>query len=400
MNDRISNADARRLFLYLHGLSDLKDRKYEDHHLPHMINKIGFVQIDSIKTVERAHHHILFSRLKSYERTWLKKHLEDEGTLFENWTHDASIIPMVFFPYWRPRFKRAEEKINKSKWWRKRIGNDPDAICSEVLNYIETNGPARARDIKLPNDMSTREFESETWWGWNPSKAALVFLWRTGQLAVKGRENFQKVYDLTKNVIPKNILELEPTLEDFVSWNCTTALDRIGFGTESEIARYWDGITVEEAKIWCGENGRNSIRKMEIEDAEGNPRQIYARVDIAELLEMVPEPPKRVRFLSPFDPLIRDRKRTQRLFGFDFKIEIFIPEKKREYGYYVCPVLEGAEFIGRIELKSNKGSSCLVVKGLWLEAGIVLTKSLTRKIEDELYRWKKFMALNAVEWVF
>ena len=139
---------------------------------------------------------------------------------------------------------------------------------------------------------------------------------------------------------------------------------------------------------------------MEIEDAEGNPRQIYARVDIAELLEMVPEPPKRVRFLSPFDPLIRDRKRTQRLFGFDFKIEIFIPEKKREYGYYVCPVLEGAEFIGRIELKSNKGSSCLVVKGLWLEAGIVLTKSLRRKIEDELYRWKKFMALNAVEWVF
>ena len=116
MNDKISNADARRLFLYLHGLSDLKDRKYEDHHLPHMINKIGFVQIDSIKTVERAHHHILFSRLKSYERTWLKKHLEDEGTLFENWTHDASIIPMVFFPYWRPRFKRAEEKINKSKW--------------------------------------------------------------------------------------------------------------------------------------------------------------------------------------------------------------------------------------------------------------------------------------------
>ena len=115
---------------------------------------------------------------------------------------------------------------------------------------------------------------------------------------------------------------------------------------------------------------------------------------------MVPEPPKRVRFLSPFDPLIRDRKRTQRLFGFDFKIEIFIPEKKREYGYYVCPVLEGAEFIGRIELKSNKGSSCLVVKGLWLEAGIVLTKSLRRKIEDELYRWKKFMALNAVEWVF
>ena len=93
-------------------------------------------------------------------------------------------------------------------------------------------------------------------------------------------------------MLSQNILELEPTLEDFVSWNCTTALDRIGFGTESEIARYWDGITVEEAKIWCGENRRNSIRKMEIEDAEGNPRQIYARVDIAEVIRDGSRTPK------------------------------------------------------------------------------------------------------------
>ena len=400
MMDKISNTDAKRLFLYLHGLSDLKDREREDHDLPKMINKIGFVQIDSIKTVERAHHHILFSRHRSYKRAWLKKHLEDDRTLFENWTHDASIIPMIFFPYWRPRFERAKEKISKSKWWLKRIGSEADKICNEVLDYIETNGPVRARDIRVASDISDQKIESGSWWGWNPSKAALFFLWRTGQLAVAGRKNFQKVYDLTKNVVPKTLLQLEPTFEDFVSWNCTTALERIGFGTESEIARFWNGISVGEARLWCQEKGRNSIKTIEIEDAEGNWREVYARVDIAELARVLPDPPKRVRFLSPFDPLIRDRKRTQRLFGLDFKIEIFIPERKREFGYYVCPILEGARFIGRIELKSHKETSRLTVKGLWLETDIILTKSLKKRIEDELNRWKNFMSLNTVEWMF
>lgn len=400
MTDKISNTDARRLFLYLHGLSDLKDREREDHDLPKMINRMGFVQIDSIKTVERAHHHILFSRHRSYKREWLKKHLENDRTLFENWTHDASIIPMTFFPYWRARFDRAKEKISRSKWWLKRIGSEPDKICSEVLNYVETNGPVRARDVRVASDISNQKSESGSWWGWNPSKAALVFLWRTGQLAVAGRKNFQKVYDVTKNVVPKTILELEPTLEDFISWNCTTALERIGFGTESEIARFWNGISVGEARSWCQEKGRNSLKKIEIEDAEGNWRKVYARVDITELATMLPDPPKRVRFLSPFDPLIRDRKRTQRLFGFDFKIEIFIPERKREFGYYVCPILEGERFIGRIELKSHRESSRLTVKGLWLESGIILTKGLKKRIEDELNRWKNFMALNTVEWTF
>ena len=119
----------------------------------------------------------------------------------------------------RSHVNRLKEKISRSKWWLKRIGSEPDKICSEVLNYVETNGPVRARDVRVASDISNQKSELGSWWGWNPSKAALVFLWRTGQLAVAGRKNFQKVYDVTKNVVPKTILELEPTLEDFVSWN-------------------------------------------------------------------------------------------------------------------------------------------------------------------------------------
>ena len=186
--------------------------------------------------------------------------------------------------------------------------------------------------------------------GLEPFKSSVSFFVANGSIGRCWAQKFSESLRHNKECCTKTILEFEPTLEDFVAWNCTTALERIGFGTESEIARFWNGVSVAEARLWCQEKGRNSLKRIEIEDAEGNWRKVYARVDIAELLRMLPDPPKRVRFLSPFDPLIRDRKRTQRLFGFDFKIEIFIPEKRREFGYYVCPILEGSRLIGRIEL--------------------------------------------------
>ena len=399
MRNELTNSDARRLFLFLHGLSGcLKDRDNKEA-LPGIIKRIGFVQIDSIKTVERAHHHILFSRCNSYDHAWLDYHLEEKRSLFENWTHDASIIPMEFFPYWSHRFLRTRDKLVGSRWWKNRMGNDPDEICRRVLNHIEQTGAAKSRDLRWNRDdeFPDKSKKSSSWWGWNPSKAALVFLWRTGKLAVAKREGFQKVYDLTERVIPDMYRNLKYSEQEYIDWNCTTAIENIGFGSHSEIANYWEGVTPQEAKTWCEKFPNNYIMKIEIEMKDGEKVLSWAHPDIFAWLQMVPDPPNIVRFLSPFDPLIRDRKRTQRLFGFDFKIEIYVPQSKRVYGYYVYPMLERDRFIGRIEMKSDKKSHSLIVCGFWLESGVKLTKMRQKMIESELHRWRTLLGLRQIK---
>ena len=399
MRNELTNSDARRLFLFLHGLSgSLKDKDNKEA-LPGIIKRIGFVQIDSIKTVERAHHHILFSRCNSYDYAWLDYHLEEKRSLFENWTHDASIIPLEFFPYWGHRFSRTRDKLVGSRWWKNRMGNDPDEICRRVLNHIEQTGAAKSRDLRWNRDdeFPDKSKKSSSWWGWNPSKAALVFLWRTGKLAVAKREGFQKVYDLTERVIPDMYRNLKYSEQEYIDWNCTTAIENIGFGSHSEIANYWEGVTPQEAKTWCEKFPNNYIMKIEIEMKDGEKVLSWAHPDIFAWLQMVPDPPNIVRFLSPFDPLIRDRKRTQRLFGFDFKIEIYVPQSKRVYGYYVYPMLERDRFIGRIEMKSDKKSHSLIVCGFWLESGVKLTKMRQKMIESELNRWRTLLGLRQIK---
>jgi uncharacterized protein YcaQ len=400
MTDRLSNADARRLFLWLHGLSNLGGAPLRRADVAALVERIGFVQIDSTRTVERAHHHILFSRAGAYKPAWLDHHVERERTLFENWTHDASIIPAKFFPYWKPRFEKARGQIMSRQWWRERVGEDPEKTCARVLDYVAENGPVMARELKAENPEPPPDMDptNTAWWGWHPSKAALVFLWRTGQLSVTRREGFQKVYDLTERVVPAEYREHEPTEAEFLDWTCGQALDRVGFASHSEIARYWEAINPATAKTWCEGAGRNRMRAIEVEGIGGEIRDMYVRPDIEELLAAAPEAPPRVRFLSPFDPIVRDRKRAEWLFGFDFRIEIYVPAAQRKYGYYVYPMLERDRLIGRIEIKADRDAGTLDVIGLWLEPKIRMSKPRQSRIDAELERWRRYLGLDRVVW--
>lgn len=401
MTDRLSNADARRLFLSLHGLAASPAGSLRRADLPEMVERLGFVQIDSIRTVERAHHHILASRSTAYRPGWLDHHVERERTLFENWTHDASIIPVRFFPYWKPRFRRAGAAIMKRPWWRERVGDDPEGMCQKVLDHVAENGPVMARELKPDNPKAPADMDATNaaWWGWHPSKAALIYLWRTGRLSVTAREGFQKVYDLTERVIPEAHRTAEPSEAEYLDWSCTSALERVGFANHGEIANYWEAVRPGEAKDWCEGGGRNAIRSIEVEGADGTPSPAYAHPDIFQWLAAAPDAPARIRFLSPFDPIIRDRKRAERLFGFDFRIEIYVPEAKRTYGYYVYPMLERDRLIGRIEMKTNRDADALEVRGLWLEPKIRLSKPRRARIEAELDRWRRYVGLETVRWL-
>ncbi len=386
----VSNAEARRLLLHLQGLSAPPRRKLTRDGLLDLVEHLGFVQVDSINTVERAHQMILFARNETYRPKLLTRLLEREARLFENWTHDAAIIPTRFYPYWTARFAR--ERAGLRDRWRKWRDERYEAMLDEVLRHVRDDGPVMARQLGEEEKKN-----AGGWWDWHPSKTALEFLWRTGDLAVCRREGFQKVYDLAERVIPAEHRTAEPDQEAFVDWACRSAIERLGFATPGEIAGFWGGLSAEEAAQWCKASLGTALIEVEVEGTNGaRPKRAVARADIEALLPDLPEPPGRLRVLSPFDPLIRDRNRTQRVFGFDYRIEVFVPAAKRKYGYYVFPLLEGERLVGRIDMKHDRATGVLGVKGLWLEPGVRRNRGRLAALEAELERLRRFTGAERV----
>jgi uncharacterized protein YcaQ len=240
------------------------------------------------------------------------------------------------------------------------------------------------------------------WWDWHPEKTALEYLWRTGELAVARREGFQKVYDLAERVIPAAHREAAPDRAALIDWACRGALERLVFATSGELAAFWGAVTPGEAATWCRDRLGRDLVEVAVEGAprgraaNGKPRPAYARPDFRERLAEMPAPPGGIRVLSPFDPLVRDRARTERLFGFRYRIEVFVPEARRRYGYYVFPLLERDRLIGRIDMARAKDDGALSVTGLWLEPRLALTKSREDRLAAELDRLARFVGVDAV----
>ncbi|KQW31428.1 hypothetical protein ASE36_04025 [Rhizobium sp. Root274] len=383
----IPNPLARKIFLERQGLSRSPTKALSRQGLYQLIHDLGFVQVDSIQWVERAHHQILFSRNQTYRQADLAHLAEKDRSLFEHWTHDASVIPSEFFPYWKHRFVRREAKIMEN--WAKWQGEGFDKAFEETYARIRDHGPVMARDVK------GEDHKSGGWWNWHPSKTALEFLWHTGKLSIARREGFQKVYDLAERVIPQEHQTREVDHDTFVDWACRAALIRLGFATSGEIAAFFDIITPDEAKAWVTSH-RDELEEVLIGTVDGKQRSSFAFAgQIAGLMD-APEPPGRVRVLSPFDPLIRDRNRTERLFGFFYRIEVFVPEPKRQYGYYVFPLLEGDRLIGRIDMKAERKTGELAVRRLWLEPGVKPSAGRLEKLEAELQRIARFAGMDSV----
>ena len=381
----LDNRTARTIFLERHGLADTTSGTGKGQDLQQVIDRLGFVQIDSINTVARAHHMILHARRPAYRPPNLHSlHDRDRG-IFEHWTHDASMIPMQHFPHWKLRFRRYEARF-AHRWRRDEYDDKLDA----VLRRISDEGPCCSADVGLDEARS-----SGGWWDWHPSKMALEYLWRIGRLAVTRREGFRKVYDLTERVIPAEHLTAAPTEEETVDWACRTALDRLGFATPGELAAFWDLIKPSEARHWCaGAQARGEIVEGRITQADGRLRSSF--LPVAFLDDVPVRPPSRLRILSPFDPALRDRKRADRLFGFSYRIEIFVPEPKRRYGYYVFPILEGDRLVGRIDMKALRSSKRLHVSALWPERNVRFGVGRLAKLDTALARCARLADVSEV----
>jgi uncharacterized protein YcaQ len=389
----VTNRQARRLLLQAQGLAEPPNRKLDLASLQALVERLGFVQVDSINVVERAHHQILFARNQTYRQKQLTRLLERERSLFENWTHDAAILPSRFWPWWQPRFERERERL--AGRWRNWHGTDFEGYIAHVAERIAAEGPLMARDFGGDQPKG-----SAGWWNWHPEKVALEYLWRTGVLAVAKRVAFQKVYDLAERVIPAEHRGPPPDGEAFRDWNCRSALERLVFATPGEIARFWDALSPAEATGWCRDAlATGELVEVTVEGADGSRRPALAFAGLPERLAAEPEvcaPPARLRALSPFDPLIRDRQRLERIFGFDYRIEVFVPAPKRRYGYYVFPLLEGERFVGRADLKADRQADALKIQGLWWEPKVRSARGRKTALAAELDRLRRFAGVGRV----
>jgi uncharacterized protein YcaQ len=381
----LDNRTMRRLWL---DTNDLLASSSGPLDIVAIIKKLGFVQLDTIQNVSRAHHHILWSRHPRYREPMLDELLGAREHLFEHFTHDASVLPMDMYPMWARKFKRMKTKLDGASYHRPDLIRDWQDV---LIARITAEGP-----------LSTKDFNSDIKrakqaWSRPPHKLVLDYLWYAGTLATSHREKFHKFYDLAERVIPEQYLDAGLSEADQVDWLCRAALMRLAVGSAKEIKDFWDAKDIGEVKSWIEAN-QEAVIPVKWETDNGAWITSYALADIEDRIAQISSVPSRMKIINPFDPAVRDRARLKSIFGFDYRLEVFVPAAKRQWGYYVYPLLEGDRFVGRIEAKADRKAKCLQVLNFWPEDGIKWGNGRKARLAAELARFARLADLDTVKW--
>ncbi len=340
------------------------------------IGRLGAVQLDSISTVDRAHRITLSTRVGGFDEGAVSR-LLGRGQIFEYWAHEACLLPVEDYPL----FKRRMLDHADHHWWGRERTAEGRAIEREVLARLEAEGALPVRAF---------EGRSEAMWGWKPAKRALEFLFAAGEVAIAGRQGFQRVYDLPERVIPRAALDAPaPTEEEFKRGYTLRAIEGRGALTEAGIAEHcrFDGGAKAvrphvDALVEAG-----LLERVALDDG-GPPVVVEAGAE----LDGSPAAPV---LLCPFDNLMWDRPFLRRLFGFDHLIEVYKREHERVYGYYVLPLLVGDRFIGRADLKADRARGVLQIRRFTTEPGV--RRSTDEPLDRAAARLATALGLTAVE---
>ena len=340
------------------------------------IRQIGILQIDTINVVARSPYLVLWSRLGDYRPAWLDELLA-QGDLFEYWAHAACFIPIEDFSLFRRRMLKTRRADYSTHYWSPLEHAD---LVQRILERIRLEGPLRSSD-----------FESDHkpvggWWNWKDEKRALEHLFNTGELMIARREKFQRVYDLQERVLPGWDDRQACPEEEARRALVLKTIHALGISRLEWVAHYYYLAKTGLAELVKGLARQGALLEVEV---EGWPEPAYVHPDQQELLDQAASAalqPGLTTLLSPFDPLILDRKRTRQLFGFDFTIECYLPQAKRRYGYYALPILHRGDLVGRLAAKAHRAKGIFEVKGLWLEPGWELKGALAQELEAALQR--------------
>jgi uncharacterized protein YcaQ len=341
-------AKLRRIALERQGLLSANPFGRGKQAVLRAIEHLGYVQIDTISVVARAHHHVLWSRVANYQTAFIDR-LMRERQIFEYWFHAASWLPMRDYRFALPRM----QQLNGERNW---FDGGDRRLMNEILRRIAAEGPMRTRDFADP------EHRGNGWWEWKPAKRALEQLFMQGELMAARRDGFQKVYDLPQRVLPDWVDTRTPSLEEYAAYLVDTTLRAHGFATLQSMTYLRKGQALRRAVRELLET-RNTDGRLVCVGLRDN--RFY--IDPERLESRAPRCAGRLRLLSPFDNALIQRQRGREVFGFDYQIECYLPGSRRQYGYFCLPILYRDRFVGRADCKAHRERGLLEIRSLHLE---------------------------------
>ena len=346
------------------------------------LDRLGYVQIDTISVVARAHHHTFWTRVSGYRPEHVNRLLR-RGEAFEYWSHAAAYLPMRDYRFSLPAMRAVRD--GKERWIRSR---EPKLMRS-VLDRIRAEGPLRARDfVDSPRD-------SAGWWDWKPAKGALEQLFMQGDLMCVRRDGLEKVYDLTERALPRDAVTSAPSVEEHAAHLVETTLRAHGFAARRAFT-YGIRLGTRNAptraavKTLLDNRVRDGTLAV-VETGDGDP--VYGLPET--LAERPRKPPPVVRVLSPFDNGIIQRDRALGLFDFDFQLECYVTATKRRWGYFCLPVLLGDAFVGRMDCKAHRPAGVFEIRRLHIEKP--LPEAFDDAFPPAVREYARFTGCDAVE---
>ncbi len=361
MNPTLSINEARKLVLLSQWPPPVKPAGRAQQATLTALRHLGYVQIDTISVIERAHHHTLWNRTRRYQPRHLEQLLQ-QRQVFEYWSHAAAYLPIEDYRFSMPRMRAFAN--GKHHWFT------PDReMMKKVLERIAVEGPLRARDFEFARRGRI------AMWDWKPAKQALEQLFMEGKLMTTRRHGFHKVYDLAERVLPSHIDTSMPNQNEYARFLITTFLRANGLGHAAEIAYLRTGLkpVVELALTQMARRG-------EIVPLQVKERIYYALPESLELL-CRPLPRKRLKILSPFDNLLIQRQRMKHLFDFDYQLECYTPANKRKHGYFSLPLLWDGKLVARMDCKAERREQKLVIRNFVSEP---IAEPMADTIADKL----------------
>jgi len=383
----ISAAEARRLALASLGFGGSKPARAGVAHVRATAARLGAIQIDSVNVLARAHYLPTFSRYGPYPSSALDDLAHGKRELFEYWAHAACFLPVDLYPLLRWRME------NQVVAWSG-VGRKQKAFNEAVFREIAERGPISAGEISIGGKSTG------PWWGWSKGKTAAELLFYQGRLAVAGRRNFERLYDIPERVFPKAILDAQPIEADEARKQLLVrAVRAMGVGAARDVARYFQIDAWWDRRSTHGRRAPADARRLFDELVEDGRLDLVRVEGWERPAYIVPgaKIPGSVdvhAIVSPFDPLMWERGWTKSVFGFEYQIEIYVPGHKRIHGYYVLPFVMGDRFAARVDLKADRKQSTLIVHAAHLEPGLN-PRLVARALAGELHTMSRWLSLES-----
>ncbi len=380
MPARVSAAEARRIALAAQGFAEPRPTgRIDTRHFRRVMQRMGLVQLDAVNVLVRSHYLPFFARLGPYNRDALDRHLWSRDH-FEYWGHEASVIPVEAYPLFRHRMAGSGGK----RWVRPReLLEERPGYLEAVVEEIRRRGPLTASDLEDPGERTG------PWWGWNHGKIALEWLFANGVLTANTRRQFQRLYDLPERALQRAVFDAPaPEPAEAIRELLLRSARHHGIGTARDLADYYRvpvSIATPHLRDLASEGALDSV----VVEGWGEPAYLHPQA----------KRPRTVRaraLLTPFDPIVWERARAERLFGFRYRIELYTPPAQRQYGYYVLPFLLGDRLVARVDVKADRAARTLLVPSAFAEAGADHAQTVAA-LAEELRLMAAWLGLERVQ---